>query len=231
MHKKESTISIDTFIGRKIRDRRTRLRWTLQELGIKLGISYQQLQKYEQGTSRISSALLYDLSNIFCVNVNYFFDRYYQLDKTYKAPSLLTPKKSPLSILLIEPDATDELWTRRAFKSCKSASNLFFVKDGRSALGFMRAKDFSQFMRPDIILMELNLPQENGMQIMRDLRQDTSSFDIPLIILTHSILRQQMEEAYKRHACGFITKSSDFDVYKKQIRTLVAYWSQTAILP
>lgn len=231
MSKKENDTSIDIFVGRKIRDRRTRLGWTLHDLSKKLDISYQQVQKYEQGVSRVSSILIHNLSNIFCVSPNYFFEGCSKLRENYNPPEVIAPRQVPLSILLIEPDSTDELWTRRAFESCRHATNLFVLRDGRSALDFLRSQDFKIFAKPDLIIMELKLPHEEGMRILRDFRQERTSHDIPVIVLSNSIARSEMEEAYKHHATSFINKSMDFTVYKKRIMTLVEYWANVAVLP
>jgi DNA-binding NarL/FixJ family response regulator len=78
--------------------------------------------------------------------------------------------------------------------------------------------------------MEIKIPHEDGMRILRDLRQERTSHEIPVIILSNSIMRNDMEEAYKHHANSFINKSMDFSIYKKRINTLVEYWSNVAIL-
>jgi chemotaxis family two-component system response regulator Rcp1 len=231
MPKKENDTSIDIFVGRKIRDRRTRLGWTLHDVSKKLDVSYQQVQKYEQGASRVSSVLIHTLSNIFCVNANYFFEGCTKLGENYTPPETIAPRQVPLSILLIEPESADELWTRRAFEACRHATNLFVLRDGRSALDFLRSQDFSVFTKPDLIMMEIKLPQEEGLRILRDFRQERTSHDIPVIVLTNSIARADMEEAYKHHATSFISKSMDFSVYKKRIITLVEYWASVAVLP
>lgn len=223
---------IDTYVGKKVRERRQKLGWTLMELAQKLGVSHQQIQKYEQGTTRVSAGALYQLSRIFQTNQNYFFDGF----STTPAPESdgvihLEPLQE-LNIIVIEDDAADELLTRKALKECDFIANVHALHDGEEAIQFLRhCHEQIQFPRPDLILLDLNMPKRDGHMVLKEIKRDRNIQDIPVIILTNSVNRQEMISAYKNGASGYLCKSFDFNLFKQHINNIMHYWGGTVALP
>ena len=232
------TNSIDVYVGKRVRERRQRLGWTLMDLAERLGVSHQQVQKYEHGTTRISCAVLYQLSHIFQTNQNYFFTGLEEdphisegLGRTHTDTLRLTTS-DPLHIILVEDDAGDELLTRKAIEATGLSVDLHTLHDGESALQFLRRGEGDHiFPRPDLIFLDLNLPRRDGHSLLKDLKRDRSLMDIPVVVLTNRLSRTDMMACYRAGASGYLCKSFDFDIFKSNIQRLVQYWWHTALLP
>lgn len=226
---------LDSYIGRRLREKRQKLSLTLTDLAEKLGVSHQQIQKYEQAQSRIAAITLYQLGEILGVDPSYFFQGYSAFKKKTERISgdvIIPDRESTLHILLVEDDAADELLTRRAFSETSVDVSLFTVHDGVAALDFLRNKCTSvDFPRPDIILLDLNIPKRDGATVLREIKRDRDISDIPVIIMTNSINFQEMISCYKAYAAGYICKPFDFDVFQKSIDSLARYWAQSVVLP
>jgi CheY-like chemotaxis protein len=140
--------------------------------------------------------------------------------------------EKPLSILLVEDDPTDELLTRRALEAADHKVHIFCVHDGAQAIEFLRYKTMNvDFPRPDIVLLDLNIPKRDGQTVLKEIKRDREIQDIPVIILTNSISVQEMIMVYKNQASGYISKSFDYDVFQKNMIGLVDYWSTVVVLP
>ena len=100
---------IDVFVRARVRDRRQKLEWALLDLSQKLNMSHQQIQKYEQGATRVSAETLFDLSEIVAASINYFYEGYGEQLDLPRESSILSTRKSPLKIILVENDPTDEM--------------------------------------------------------------------------------------------------------------------------
>lgn len=226
---------LDVYIGKRLRMKRQKLGLTLSDLGEKIGVSHQQIQKYEQAQSRISAILLYQLCQILGVESNYFFQGFSAFSKNTELASsdiIIPDHESPLNVLLVEDDAADELLTRRAFSECSVFVNLFTVHDGMAAMDFLRNKLISvDFPRPDIILLDLNIPKRDGATVLREIKRDRDLNDIPVIIMTNGINFQEMLSCYKAYASGYICKPFDYDVFQNNIDALARYWAKSVVLP
>ncbi|MES2253348.1 MAG: response regulator [Pseudomonadota bacterium] len=226
---------LDHYIGKRLREKRQKLGLTLTDLAEKLGVSHQQIQKYEQAQSRVSAITLYHLGEILGVEPSYFFQGFSAFKKKTErvAGDVIVPdRESVLNILLVEDDAADELLTRRAFDECSVSVNLFTVHDGVVALDFLRNKSTSvDFPRPDIILLDLNIPKRDGATVLREIKRDRDMSDIPVIIMTNSINFQEMILCYKAYASGYICKPFDYDVFQNSIESLASYWAKSVVLP
>ena len=228
---------VDVHVGQRVRDRRQRLGWTLMDLAEKLGVSHQQVQKYEQGTTRISASSLYHLSKIFQTTQNYFFTGL-DLDEVDVANDLdsdvisLSTPRNALSIILIEDDSTDELLMRKALELIDKKINLHALHDGDDALAFLRQKGVSStFPRPDIILLDLNIPKRDGRLLLKELKRDRQLQDIPVVVMTNSLSKKEMINIYRYGASGYICKPFDFNKLKSNLEHLIEYWGNTVVLP
>ncbi|MBL0941985.1 MAG: response regulator [Alphaproteobacteria bacterium] len=223
-------------IGRRIRDRRQRARMTLSDLAQKLEVSIPQVEKYEQGVNRTSVEILYKLGQIFKVSPDFFFQDFTydtQLSAKFVDSETISIKgDAEINILLIEDNPADEFIIRKFIKECPNPSNIFTVHDGQQALELLRNQPHtSQFTHPDIIILDLNIPKRDGHTVLKEIKRDPRIQAIPVIIVTNSLKREEMIEVYRRYASGYICKSSDLDLFKSQIQSLIHYWSFAVVLP
>lgn len=222
---------IDIFIGSRVRERRQKLEWTLMDLGNKLGVSHQQIQKYEQGITRITAAVLFELSELFGVSINYFYEGYEDpdteetLDKT-----ISVVRKSPLRIILVEDDPSDEMLVREAILDADRPSYIHVLHNGRQLLDFLKNKTGSnRFPRPDIIFMNLTLPLLDGISVLKEIKRNRSLQDIPIIVLSNSVDKKDLIESYRSFASGYIKKTFDHKQFKSQISDSITYWSNICL--
>jgi len=227
---------VDVFVGRKIRERRQKLGWTLSELAEKLNISHQQVQKYEQGNTRVSAGVLYYIARILGTSTNYFFEGYnperVENLKYSEVDTISFARRSYINVLLIEDDPSDELLTRKALEECQPVAKVYCLHDGEAVLEFLRnQKATNPFPRPDIIFLDLNIPKRDGHFVLKEIKRSRETMDIPVVILTNSISKKEMVSVYQNYASGYICKSFDFATFKRQIISAVDYWSNTVVLP
>ena len=227
---------IDPYVGGRVRDYRKKLGWTLAELGEKLDISPQQMQKYEQGKTRISVSILYKLSLIMAVRDDYFFQGFEQkssmllnYNQDEKIPE---ERKRPIDILLVESDPDEALITRKAIEKSSINVNFHLLHTGKQALHFLKNGQTSPtFPRPEIIILELSIPKGEGYLTLKELKRDRRLCDIPVIILANSVEREEMMKAYQGNAAAFIRKPLNFKEYCECINTTLEYWSKVVTLP
>jgi len=128
-----------------------------------------------------------------------------------------------LQILLVEDNPGDVRLSSEAFKESNLPHCLHVVKDGIEALGFVRhATDYSQVPRPDIIILDLNLPGKNGLEVLDEIRSDQELKDIPIVILTTSSNDLDVLTAYRKQANAYLVKPSDLSQYDEVINAVVA---------
>lgn len=229
---------IDVHVGKKVRERRQRLGWTLMELAEKMGVSHQQVQKYEQGTTRISASALFHLSKIFQTNQDYFFSGIQlnnqdvpEMEET-DTIRLHADRPRQLNVVLVEDDSGDELLLRKALEDLDLELKLHTLHDGDSAIHFLRHHhEQNLFPRPDLIILDLNIPKRDGHMILKDIKRDRKLQDIPVVVLTNSLSKKEMVSVYRNGASGYICKAFDFNVFKEYMRNVFLYWGNTVILP
>lgn len=226
---------VDAYVGKRVRERRQRLGWTLMDLAQRMGVSHQQVQKYEQGTTRISASALYQLSQIFQTSQDYFFiGMDTEETKTYISDhaTIDLTRAHGLSMVLVEDDAADELLLRKALEGINYEIKIHALHDGDSAIAFLKQTPEQNFFpRPDIIILDLNIPKRNGHLVLREIKRDRDLQEIPVIILTNSLSKKEMINVYKSGASGYICKSFDFEHFRQQIINILNYWAHTVVLP
>lgn len=224
---------LDIYLGKKLRDFRERVGWTLNDLGERVGVSHQQIHKYENAESKISAATLFKFAQIFETNPNTFFEGFTSIESDLARDDTISLKqKDVINILLIEDSSADEFLIRKALDNCGHQFSFYCAHDGDEVFNFLRRKiSIAPFPRPDIILLDLNLPKINGLSILKSMKQDREIQDIPIIVLTSSLNKMDMINAYKNHASGFISKSFDFNVFQKNLQTTINYWVEAVVLP
>ena len=233
---KDKGLSIDEYVGQKLRDFRKRASVTLFELAEKVGVSHQQIHKYELGQTKISTGMLYKLCKVFSVTPNCFFEGFSfnniaQL--VNNDDDLITQKAfDKINILLIEDSAEDQFLFRRALESYDSSINLYCVHDGEEFFNIVKLKaNITTIPVPDIIFLDLNMPKVNGGSLLKSIKQNRELQHIPIIVLTGSISRKDVMNAYKNFASGYVRKSFEYELFKKHLHTTLAYWTDAVILP
>jgi chemotaxis family two-component system response regulator Rcp1 len=138
----------------------------------------------------------------------------------------------PIEILLVEDNDGDILLTKEAFKESKLHNNLSIVKDGVEAIAFLRRENaYEDSPRPDIILLDLNLPKKSGVEVLNEIKNDEDLKTIPVVILTCSKNEDDIMETYHNRANCYITKPVDFDKFLKVIQSLNNFWLEIVKLP
>ena len=218
---------LDRFLGKKIRSFRAKMRWPLKTVAGKLGVSLQQVQRYEQGVNKISATLLYDLANAFDIPIHCFFEGY-EKQKTEGE------KKSVFNVLMVEDNLQDEFLIRRALEDFPEKLNIYTLREGEQALAFFRGlmdENTRDLPKPDLILLDLYLPGMKGLDILKDIKKRPHLADIPVIVLTSSLSSEDVVSLYHLHASGFIRKSFSFEEFKDQFHKAFTYWTKTVTLP
>lgn len=137
-----------------------------------------------------------------------------------------------IEILLVEDNPGDIRLTEEAFKEGNLNTNLNAVTDGVKALDYLYQKgDYTGAPRPDLILLDLNLPKKDGREVLEIIKQDPSLKSIPVIVLTTSSSDFDISRCYDLLANCFITKPIDFDSFMDVILSIESYWLKLAVLP
>jgi two-component system, chemotaxis family, response regulator Rcp1 len=138
----------------------------------------------------------------------------------------------PIAILMVEDNPGDVRLTREALKDAKVSNTLHVVEDGVAALDFLyRRAPYGEAPRPDLILLDLNLPRKNGREVLEEIKQDARLKTIPVVILTTSSAEEDVLRAYSLHANCYITKPVDFVQFTKIVRTIEDFWLTIVTLP
>ena len=144
----------------------------------------------------------------------------------------LSKRIRPVEILLVEDNPGDIRLTKEAMKEAKIINNLNVVEDGVEALAYLRKKGkFKDANRPDLILLDINLPKKNGREVLAEIKQDKNLKQIPVIILTISKAEEDIIKTYELHANCFITKPVDMDQFIKVVKSIEYFWFSIVKLP
>ncbi len=137
-----------------------------------------------------------------------------------------------IDVLLVEDDPGDVLMTREAFEHYKIRNQLHVVTDGEQALQFLhRAGDYATAPRPGLILLDLNLPRRDGLEVLADLKADPGLRVIPVVILTTSQAEEDILRSYSLHANAYVSKPVDFEHFMDVIRQIDNFFLTVVELP
>ncbi|MBR1944478.1 MAG: response regulator [Alphaproteobacteria bacterium] len=221
----------DDYIGKQLRDRRIRCNMTLMDVAKKTGISYQQIQKYESACSRISAYLLFKLAHAYNSPIDSFFKELIMHNNDIKLKNNKIREQNNFNILIVEDNPGDEAITRKALQGIDSI-NILCVHDSNQLMSFLKYKTMcTDFPKPDLIFLDIYLPNKNGIAILKDMKRDSMLGNIPIIMLTSNVDSALMEQSYKYGSSGYICKSFDFVQFKKNITNCIDYWSKTVVSP
>ncbi|MBP0456387.1 response regulator [Streptomyces montanisoli] len=138
----------------------------------------------------------------------------------------------PIEVLLVEDDAGDELMTREAFEDNKIHNTLHVVRDGQEALDFLhRRAPHEEAPRPDLVLLDLNLPRYDGRQVLEHIKTDPELALIPVVVLTTSSAEEDILRSYKLHANAYVTKPVDLDQFIAAVRQIDEFFVSVVRLP
>lgn len=138
----------------------------------------------------------------------------------------------PVEILMVEDDKEDVLLTQEALKDAKMSNILHVVNNGDEAMEYLQRRgQFSQAERPDLIIMDLNLPGMNGKEILGEIKKDSQLSTIPVVILTTSDANKEISECYRLRANCFIHKPVDLDQFLHVIKSIEDFWLTIVKLP
>jgi chemotaxis family two-component system response regulator Rcp1 len=137
-----------------------------------------------------------------------------------------------IQILMVEDNPDDIELTVEALKDARVPNRLTVVQDGEEALSYLRCRGkYAQALRPDLILLDLNMPRKNGRDVLREIKNDPKLKRIPVVILTTSQAEEDILHTYDLHANCYITKPMDFNQFLKVVRSIEDFWLTVVKLP
>lgn len=135
-------------------------------------------------------------------------------------------------ILLVEDNPGDQKLVSLAFRDNPRVKAIHVVEDGEKALAFLRRTgDYTQSPRPDLVLLDLNLPRKSGFEVLQDLRSDPDLSHLPVVILTSSEAPWDVQRSYRLGANAYITKPVDLEKFLEAMQGIDGFWLQQASLP
>ena len=138
----------------------------------------------------------------------------------------------PVDILLVEDSPTDVFLARDALEQAKVLNTLHVVTDGVEALEYLHRRGaYVDAVRPDLVLLDLNLPRKDGRQVLAEIKADPHLRRISVVVLTTSKAEEDILRAYGMHANGYITKPVDFDRFADVVKGIENFWFTIVSLP
>lgn len=228
------THQVNCSIGKRLYEKRQASGLSLIDFAERIGVPFDHIHNVESAKSTISASHLFMCACLLDVDLDYFF---HTLKSLKKVPAMNTQSAtsgqiSHLHVLLVEDDDAYILLVQKAFKDCSQQITLTVMRDGDELFPFLHQSTTSHpFLRPDIILLDLNLPKTNGLSILKKIKNTPMLADIPVVILTGTINPKDRSACYREQASGFISKPLDFSVFQTNIAVLAEYWAHTVVLP
>lgn len=139
---------------------------------------------------------------------------------------------APIHILIVEDNATDMMIMREAFADTAMNPTLHSASNGEDAMKFLRrVGEYAHAPRPDLILLDLNMPRKNGHEVLTEMKNDPLLLRIPVVVLTTSQAEDDVSRAYAAHANCYIRKPVDFEEFEKVMGLIEQFWFNTVTLP
>jgi len=145
----------------------------------------------------------------------------------------MTPKKvRPVEILLVEDNEGDVFLTKKAFEQAKIANNINVAIDGEAAIEMLKNQgEYADLARPDIVLLDINLPKKDGKQVLLEMKADDNLKRIPVVILTSSKAEQDVVKTYDLHASSYIVKPINLEKFHDVVTAIEDFWFSVVVLP
>jgi len=137
-----------------------------------------------------------------------------------------------VDVLLVEDSEADADLVREAIEGGKLIINLSVVKDGEEAMDYLqRLGKYKDASRPDLVLLDLNLPKKNGQEVLREVKADADLSLIPVVVLTTSSADEDILRSYQLHANAYIAKPVEFESFIKIVNQVTEFWLSLVVLP
>jgi len=144
----------------------------------------------------------------------------------------MTGRPNTLEILIVEDSPSDVFLAQEALKQTNETCRVHVASDGVEAMEFLRKQGpHTKAPRPDLILLDLNMPRKDGREVLMEIKSDDNLKSIPVLVLTSSSAEQDINKAYSLHANCYITKPADFARFKAVINSIQAFWFGNVTLP
>jgi CheY-like chemotaxis protein len=138
----------------------------------------------------------------------------------------------PVDVLLVEDSEADADLVREAIEGGKLIVNLNVVRDGEEAMGYLRREGaHAAAVRPDLVLLDLNLPKKSGQEVLREVKADPDLGLIPIVVLTTSAADEDILRSYQLHANAYITKPVEFESFITLVNQVTEFWLSLVVLP
>lgn len=138
----------------------------------------------------------------------------------------------PVEILLVEDNAGDVRLAREGLRECKLLNNLSVAEDGVKALAFLRREgEYAKAPRPDLIMLDLNLPRKDGREVLKEIKEDDTLKSIPVVILTTSKAEEDIVKSYSLHANCYVTKPLAIEQFITVVQAIESFWFTIVKLP
>jgi CheY-like chemotaxis protein len=142
------------------------------------------------------------------------------------------PDAKPIEVLLVEDDPGDTLMIKEAFEDNKVRNRLTCVPDGVQALEYLRREgEHADAPRPDLVLLDLNLPRKDGREVLAEIKGDDALSTIPVVVLTTSAAEEDVLRSYELHANAYVTKPVDFERFIDVVRQIDEFFVTVVKLP
>jgi len=227
--------SVYSYVGQRIRERRKVLRLSQIDLARMMGFSYQQMQKYETGTSHATVSRLLQFANVLNVPATYFYEGAKlndALGNAIQSDTIKQNRTTPLHVLLVEDNPADVILFRKALSTLSEQIDLHVIHKAETVSDYLQNYE-SKYGKsaPELVILDLSLPKIHGLQLLKNIKNNSATISLPVIMLTNSVSRKEMEDAYRYGASGFIQKSVDMGQYMDAIETAMRYWAKAVALP
>ena len=138
----------------------------------------------------------------------------------------------PIEILMVEDNPGDVRLTQEALREGKVRNNIHVLTDGVEALAFLRRQGrYANASRPDVILLDLNLPKKDGREVLAEIKADPNLLRIPVVILTSSEAEEDILKAYNLHANAYVAKPVGLEQFMAVVRQIEGFWLEIVKLP
>jgi CheY-like chemotaxis protein len=142
------------------------------------------------------------------------------------------PFGKPIQILLVEDNPGDVRLTREALREAKVHNTLHVAQDGEEAIAFLtRTGKHRDAVRPDVVLLDLNLPRKGGLEVLKEVKADPDLRRIPIVVVTTSSAEQDVVKSYNLHANCYVTKPVDLGQFLEVVRSIEDFWLSIVKLP
>jgi len=138
----------------------------------------------------------------------------------------------PIEILFVEDNPGDVRLTQEALREAKMRINVRVAWDGEEALEYLRKEgQYADAPRPDLILLDLNIPKRNGREVLAEIKADRDLRSIPVVVLTSSKAEEDVAKSYNLHANCYVTKPADLDQFIRVVQSIESFWLTIVKLP